>query len=99
MRLLGRYFERDVEWALDRKSYVGSKSKLSLGGGGKFPRGPRMKQIFVTSFNQFKKALTNDAICAKVWPHREHILVVADEAASSAACPPPVGRVSSPPSP
>ena len=74
-------------------------SKFSLGGGGKFPRGPRMKQIFVTSFNQFKKALTNDAICAKVWPHREHILVVADEAASSAACPPPVGRVSSPLSP
>ena len=40
---------------------------------------PHMKQIFVTSFNQFKKALTYDSICAKVWPHREHILVVADE--------------------
>jgi hypothetical protein len=38
-----------------------------------------MKQIFVTSFNQFKKALTYDSICAKVQPHREHILVVADE--------------------
>jgi hypothetical protein len=38
-----------------------------------------MKQIFVTSFNQFKKALTYDAICAKVRPFREHILVVADE--------------------
>jgi len=38
-----------------------------------------MKQIFVTSFNQFKKALTYDAICAKVMPHREHILVVTDE--------------------
>ena len=38
-----------------------------------------MKQIFVTSFNLFKKALTYDAICAKVRPHREHILVVADE--------------------
>ena len=38
-----------------------------------------MKQIFVTSFNQFKKALTYDAICNKVLPHREQILVVADE--------------------
>lgn len=37
------------------------------------------KQIFVTSFNQFKKALTYDKICKKVRPHREHILVVADE--------------------
>lgn len=39
----------------------------------------QMKQIFVTSFNQFKKALTYDAICEKVWPHREHMLIVADE--------------------
>lgn len=38
-----------------------------------------MKQIFITSFNQFKKALTYDSICAKVMPHREHILVVTDE--------------------
>ncbi|KAL7554568.1 hypothetical protein ACHAWF_019036 [Thalassiosira exigua] len=38
-----------------------------------------MKQIFVTSFNQFKKALTYDKICKKIRPHREHILVVADE--------------------
>lgn len=38
-----------------------------------------MKQIFVTSFNQFKKALTYDSICAKVRPFREQILVVADE--------------------
>ena len=37
------------------------------------------KKIFVTSFNQFKKALTYDKICEKVWPHREHILVVTDE--------------------
>lgn len=44
----------------------------------KVPR-RQMKQIFVTSFNQFKKALTYDVICQKVWPHREHILVVADE--------------------
>jgi hypothetical protein len=41
--------------------------------------GSPMKQIFVTSFNQFKKALTNDIICDKVRPHREHILVIADE--------------------
>jgi hypothetical protein len=38
-----------------------------------------MKQIFLTSFNQFKKALTYDKICRKVWPLREHILVLADE--------------------
>ena len=46
---------------------------------GRYSRGPQMKQIFITSFNQFKKALTYDAICQKVGPHREHILVVADE--------------------
>jgi len=38
-----------------------------------------MKQIFVTSFNQFKKALTYDKICKKIMPHREHMLIVADE--------------------
>lgn len=38
-----------------------------------------MKRIFVTSFNQFKKALTYDAICQKVYSHRKHILVIADE--------------------
>ena len=40
---------------------------------------PQMKQIFITSFNQFKKALTYDKICAKVQPHRERMLVVVDE--------------------
>lgn len=38
-----------------------------------------LKKIFVASFNSFKKALTYDSICQKVWPHREEILVVADE--------------------
>ena len=38
-----------------------------------------MKQIFVCSFNQFKKALTYDTICNKIRPHREQILVIADE--------------------
>ena len=38
-----------------------------------------MKQIFISSFNQFKKALTYDEICAKVRPHREHFLIVVDE--------------------
>ena len=38
-----------------------------------------MKQIFVTSFNQFKRALTDDRIAKKVWPYRQHVLVVADE--------------------
>jgi len=37
------------------------------------------KKIFVTSFNQFKKALTYDKICDKVRPHRQKILVIADE--------------------
>lgn len=37
------------------------------------------KMIFVTSFNQFKKSLTYDSICSKVYPHRERILVIADE--------------------
>eukprot|EP00978_Attheya_sp_CCMP212_P000106 scaffold206_cov54-Attheya_sp.AAC.3 len=40
---------------------------------------PQMKQVFVTSFNQLKKVLTYDAICAKIKPFREQILVVADE--------------------
>eukprot|EP00928_Gymnodinium_smaydae_P100356 TRINITY_DN9823_c2_g4_i1.p1 TRINITY_DN9823_c2_g4~~TRINITY_DN9823_c2_g4_i1.p1 ORF type:complete len:2328 (+),score=476.05 TRINITY_DN9823_c2_g4_i1:208-6984(+) len=44
-----------------------------------FSSGSSMKQIFITSFNQFKKALTYDKICAKVRPHRERILVVVDE--------------------
>jgi hypothetical protein len=39
----------------------------------------KMKRIFVTSFNQFKKALTYDSICEKVYSYREHILVIADE--------------------
>ena len=47
-------------------------------GGSKRPT-PQIKQIFVTSFNQFKKALTYDSICEKIGPHRQHILVVADE--------------------
>ena len=38
-----------------------------------------MKQIFITSFNQFKKALTYDKICDKVRPNREHMLLVIDE--------------------
>lgn len=37
------------------------------------------KKIFVSSFNQFKKALTYDKICKKIRPHRDHILIVADE--------------------
>jgi hypothetical protein len=37
------------------------------------------KLIFVTSFNQFKKALTYDVICNKILPQRESFLVIADE--------------------
>ena len=40
---------------------------------------PVMKQIFITSFNQFKKALTYDAICRKIWPVREKVLCIVDE--------------------
>jgi len=40
---------------------------------------PPRKQIFVTSFNQFKKALTYDAICKKVYPNRDRVLVLVDE--------------------
>lgn len=59
--------------------------KLGSGGGQNNryftgPSKPRVKkQIFVTSFNLFKKALTVDKICKKVFPYREHVLVVADE--------------------
>ena len=38
-----------------------------------------MKKIFVTSFNLFKKALTYDVICKKVYHHRKHFLIIADE--------------------
>ena len=30
-------------------------------------------------WRRFKKALTYDKICEKVWPHRASVLVVADE--------------------
>ena len=40
---------------------------------------PVMKRIFITSFNQFKKALTYDEICAKVRPVRDRMLVIVDE--------------------
>jgi len=43
------------------------------------PAFEKQKRIFVTSFNLFKKALTNDSICDKVWDNRESMLVVADE--------------------
>jgi hypothetical protein len=41
--------------------------------------GRPMKKIFVTSFNQFKKALTYDTICNKIQPYRENFLLVVDE--------------------
>ena len=37
------------------------------------------KKIFVTSFNQFKKALTYDIIHSKIWPERKRFLVLIDE--------------------
>lgn len=57
-------------------SYGGGGGRnASSGGGGNYS----MKRIFITSFNQFKKALTYDKICAKVRPHRSKMLVVVDE--------------------
>ena len=45
------------------------------------PAGPKppMKTIFITSFNALKKALTYDAICEKVRPVRDRVLLVLDE--------------------
>ena len=37
------------------------------------------KQIFITSFNSLKKALTDDVIGRKMKAHRQHVLIVADE--------------------
>jgi hypothetical protein len=52
---------------------------IQLGSEGQTTRNRVRKNIFVTSFNQFKKAFTYDKICRKVMPHRDHFLVVADE--------------------
>lgn len=52
---------------------------VQLGSGSQTARNRIRKNIFVTSFNQFKKAFTYDKICHKVMPHRDHFLVVADE--------------------
>lgn len=41
-----------------------------LGGSGSRP----MKRIFVSSFNNFKKVLTNEAVCRKVQPYRENFM-------------------------
>ncbi len=67
----------DVQLVPNASGRFGIQRHSTLGGSGS--RGPPMKQIFITSFNQFKKALTYDEICAKVRPHREHFLVVVDE--------------------
>jgi hypothetical protein len=45
-----------------------------------------MKQIFITSFNAFKKALTYDDICDKLMPHRDRMLVVVDEVPKTLPC-------------
>lgn len=71
----------NLNWRQDYRVFDDILSLLhdhvELGSTKKQPKG--RKQIFVTSFNQFKKALTFDKICKKIRPHREHILVVADE--------------------
>jgi len=35
--------------------------------------------IFVSSFNHFKKALTFDKICNKIYNYRDNILLIVDE--------------------
>jgi hypothetical protein len=35
---------------------------------------PPMKRIFVSSFNSFKKVLTNESVCRKVQPYRENFM-------------------------
>eukprot|EP00535_Pseudo-nitzschia_heimii_P012412 CAMPEP_0197198710 /NCGR_PEP_ID=MMETSP1423-20130617/33509_1 /TAXON_ID=476441 /ORGANISM="Pseudo-nitzschia heimii, Strain UNC1101" /LENGTH=1031 /DNA_ID=CAMNT_0042652545 /DNA_START=1648 /DNA_END=4743 /DNA_ORIENTATION=- len=54
-------------------------NSIELGSENHNSRNRIRKNIFVTSFNQFKKAFTYDKICNKVMPHRDHFLVVADE--------------------
>ncbi|CAE8670279.1 unnamed protein product [Polarella glacialis] len=67
----------DIFALLHESVQLGDASKRAHSGSAK-PQ-PRMKQIFITSFNQFKKALTYDEICTKVHAHRERVLVVLDE--------------------
>lgn len=61
----------DIFALMNDSTQLGSENRNS--------RNPIRKNIFVTSFNQFKKAFTYDKICRKVMPHRDHFLVVADE--------------------
>lgn len=37
------------------------------------------KMIFISSFNQFKKALTDDEICEKIKKVKDNILLIIDE--------------------
>ena len=57
----------DVKLGAERRGFNASRANT------------QQKKIFVTSFNLFKKALTDPKICAKVRPHREHILLLVDE--------------------
>ena len=69
----------DIFALLHNSVQLGTPQQAKRYSSGGSKQTPPVKQIFITSFNQFKKALTNDKICDKVWPNREHILVVADE--------------------
>jgi hypothetical protein len=40
---------------------------------------PKNKKIIISSFNTFKKALTYDDICDKIYRYREKIMVLIDE--------------------
>jgi hypothetical protein len=67
----------DIFALLHETVTLGDNNNIHNNNGG--PSSNGMKRIFVTSFNSFKKALTYDSICKKVWRNRERVLVVADE--------------------
>jgi len=69
----------DVQLHGGSSSAAAAPYKRFSHGGPKAAAKAPVKQIFVTSFNSFKKALTYDAICAKIGPKREHVLIVVDE--------------------
>lgn len=68
------------EYRVFEDIFVLLNNGVQLGSGTSYSRRSNIqKHIFVTSFNQFKKALTYDRICQKIMPHRDHFLIIADE--------------------
>lgn len=73
----------DVEIGPPTGHYRSGRGRFGAAGAGSSAaarvRAASMKRIFVTSFNQFKRALTYDVICEKLFPFRERVLVLCDE--------------------